>query len=148
MAGTAGSAPDETEHAEVEPAHDTGTIAIIVLFAAIVGLIAGWLAADFGIRLPAYVVGAAGSGYLLYQQPSRRAVLAAGLYSVGAMIAVAPIVYELGVVATVDAPLRHVLGPSDLLLVLVFWLLAAVPAIVGYRLTSGPLLPRLRALVG
>jgi hypothetical protein len=140
--------PTEREEEDVEPTHDTGTIAIIVLFAAVVGLLAGWLAADFGIRGPAYAVGAAGSGYLLFQQPSRRAVLAAGLYSVAAMVAVAPMVYELGVVATVDAPLRHVLGASDLLVLLVFWLVAAVPAIVGYRLTSGPFLPRVRALIG
>lgn len=127
--------------------HDAPTTAIVVLLAAAVGLLAGWLAADFGIRFPAFVVGAAGTGYLLYRQPTRRAVLAAGLYSIAALLALVPIVYELGVVATVDAPLRHVLGPSDLLLVLACWLLAAGPALVGYRLGSGPVLPRLRSLV-
>lgn len=148
MAGDAEAEPDEGRHAGTEEPHDTVTVAIIVLFVSVVGFLAGWLAADFGIRFPAFLVGAAGTGYLLYRQPTRQAVLAAGLYSIAALIAVAPIIYELGVLATVDAPLRHVLSPSDLLLVLVFWLLAAVPAVVGYRIASGPVLSRLRALVG
>jgi len=124
--------------------HDAVTTGVVVVFAAVLGLLAGWLAADFDVRFPAFVVGAVGTGYLLYGQPTRRAVLAAGLYSLAAVAAVAPLVYELGLVVSVDQPLRHVLSVADLLVVLSFWVVAAVPAVVGYRVASGPFLARVR----
>jgi len=131
-----------------EHTHDALTTAAVVGFAAVVGLLAGWLVADFGGRFPAFLVGAVGTGYLLYRQPTRRAVLAAGLYSVAALLAVTPIVYELQVLVSLPAPQRHVLATSDLLLVVVIWVVAAVPAVVGYRLASGPFVPRLRERLG
>ena len=124
--------------------HDPVTTAIVVAFSAVVGLLAGWIVADFDVRFLGFLVGAVGTGYLLYDQPTRRAVLAAGFYSLAALVAVVPIVYELGLAAGVDDPLRHVLSVTDLLFVLAFWLLAAVPALVGYRIGSGPFLRRLR----
>jgi len=124
--------------------HDRLTTAIIVVLAALLGLFARWIVADFGVSFLAFLVAAVGSGYLLYRQPSRRAVAAAACYSLAALIAVVPIVYELGLAATVRDPLRHLLSTTDLLLVVAFWLLAAVPALVGYRIDRGPLLPRLR----
>lgn len=124
--------------------HDRLTTAIIVSLAALFGLFARWIVADFGVSFLAFLVAAIGTGYLLYRQPSRRAVLAAGSYSLAALIAVVPIVYELGLATTVRDPLRHLLSTTDLLLVVAFWLLAAVPALVGYRIDRGPLLPRLR----
>lgn len=124
--------------------HDRVTTAIVVGFAAAVGLLAGWIVADFGVRSLGFIVGAVGSAYLLYRQPTRRAVLAAGFYSLAALVAVVPFVYELGLAANVDDPLRHLLSVTDLLLFLAFWLLAAVPALVGYRVATGPFLRRLR----
>lgn len=124
--------------------HDTGTTAIVVVFAAVVGLLAGWITADFGVRFLAFVVGAVGSGYWLYGQPTRRDVLAAGFYSIAALLAFAPFAYELATLLNVDAPLRHLLSLADLLLFVVFWLVAAVPAIIGYRIASGPFLERVR----
>lgn len=127
-----------------EHTHDPVTTAIVVAFAAAVGLLAGWITADFGARFPVFLVGAVGSGYLLYDQPTRRAVAAAGFYSVAALLAVAPVLYELHVLVAVDAPLRHVLSVADLLVFVVFWLLAAIPAVVGYRIATGSFLRRLR----
>lgn len=124
--------------------HDAGTTAVVVIFAAVLGLLAGWLAADFDVRFLAFLVGAVGTGYLLYGQPSRRAVLAAGFYSLAALLAIAPFVYELGLVVTVEAPLRHVLSVADLIVFVLFWVIAAVPAVIGYRISSGPFLTRLR----
>lgn len=124
--------------------HDARTTAVVVVFAAVLGMLAGWLAADFGVRFPAFLVGAVGTGYLLYGRPTRRAVVAAGLYSLAALLAVAPLVYELGLIAGVDRPFRHVLSVADLLVVLLFWVIAAVPGAVGYRLATGPVLPRRR----
>lgn len=128
--------------------HDAVTTLVVVVFAGFLGLLAGWLAADFGVRFVAFVVGAVGTGYLLYGQPTRRAVVAAGLYSIAGLLALAPVVYELGTVAAVSDPLAHVLSPSDLLVFVLFWLFAAVPAIIGYRVATGPFLPRLRARLG
>ena len=125
--------------------HETGTTAVVVVFAAVLGLLAGWLTADFGVRTPVFVVAAVGTGYLLYAQPTGRAVLAAGLYSVAALLAVGPFLYELGLVVNVDSPLRHVLSLADLVIFLVFWIVASIPALVANRLANGPLLPRLRA---
>lgn len=124
--------------------HDPVTTAIVVGFAAVLGLLAGWVTADFGVRFLAFLVGAVGTGYLLYGQATRRAVVAAGLYSVAALLAVAPLLYELSFVLGVEAPLRHVFSLGDILLVLVFWIVAAIPALVGYRITTGPFLARLR----
>lgn len=124
--------------------HDSATTAIVVGFAAAIGLLAGWIVADFGVRSLGFLVGAVGTGYLLYRQPTRRAIVAAGLYSIAGLVAAIPVVYELGLAANVDDPLRHVLSVTDLLFVLAFWLLAAIPALVGYRLASGPFLRRVR----
>lgn len=153
--GTApdGGGPDGGDSAEgiagrflplFDHTHDPVTTAIVVAFAAVVGLLAGWIVADFDVRFLGFLVGAVGTGYLLYDQPTRRAVLAAGFYSLAALVAAIPIVYELALAANVDDPLRHVLSVTDLLFVLAFWLLAAVPALVGYRIATGPFLRRLR----
>ena len=144
------SAQDETEGVLdrlfplFDHTHDAVTTAIVVVFAAVVGVLAGWITADFGVRFLAFLVGAVGSGYLLYGQATQRAVLAAGFYSVAVLLAAAPFAYELVTLVTVEAPLRHLLSVADLLVFVVFWLLAAVPALVGYRIASGPFLPRLR----
>ena len=124
--------------------HDPVTTAIVVVFAAVLGLLAGWIVADFDVRFLGFLVAAVGTGYLLYDQPTRRAVAAAGFYSLAALVAAIPIVYELGLAASVDDPLRHLLSVTDLLFVLAFWLLAAVPALVGYRIAGGPFLERFR----
>mgnify|MGYP006289699291 CR=1 FL=1 len=152
MAGSGDSSAAETGSSSVldrllplfDHTHDTATTALVVGFAAILGMVAGWVSADFGARFLAFVVGAVGTGYLLYDQPTRRAILAAGLYSLAALLAIAPFLYELGLVLNVEAPLRHVLSPSDLVIFLVFWVVAAVPALVANRLARGPFLARLR----
>ena len=128
--------------------HGPVTTALVVGFAAGLGLVAGWVTADFGVRFPAFVVAALGTGYLLYGQPTRRAVVAAGLYSLAAFLAVAPLLYELRLVVGVEAPLRHVLSLADLVVFVVFWVLAAVPALVANRVARGPFVPRVRARLG
>lgn len=124
--------------------HDTGTTAIVVVFAAVLGLLSGWITADFGVRSIVFVVGAVGTGYLLYAQPSRSAVLAAGFYSMAALLAAAPFLYELGLFVNVNDPIPHLLSLADLIVFVVFWVVAAVPALVANRIANGPLVPRLR----
>lgn len=126
-----------------EHTHDRITTAIVVVLAAAFGLLTRWIVADFDVAFLGFLVAAVGTGYLLYRQPTRRAVVAAGCYSFAALVAVVPIVYELGLAVTVQDPVSHLLSTTDILLVVVFWLVAAVPALVGYRIDRGPILPRL-----
>lgn len=125
--------------------HDVVTTGVVVLSAALLGLYASWTTADFGLRTPAFVVVALSLGYLLYRQDSRRGVVAGALYSLAALVALTPLLYELTVLVRAASPLQHVLSVTDLVFVLLFWLVAAVPALVAYRLTTGPLLARIRA---
>lgn len=133
--------------------HDTGTTAIVVGFAAVLGLYTSWMVADFGGRFLGFAVAAVALGYLLYRQESRLGVLAGGLYSLAALLALTPFLYELAFVleagrAGVGSPWQHVLSVADLLLFVLFFALAAVPALVAYRLTTGPFVPRVRARLG
>jgi biotin transporter BioY len=89
-----------------------------------------------------FLVASVVTGYLLYRQPTRRAVIVAGLYSIAALVAVIPVVYQLRLAVTVQDPLRHLVSTTDLLLVVGFWVVAAVPALIGYRLDRGPILAR------
>ena len=133
--------------------HDTVTTAVVLGFAAALGLYASWIAADVGARFPVFVVSAVILAYLLYAQPTRRAVLAGGLYSLGGLLALTPIVYELVFLLNSGRPgvgpvLEHYLSLADVLLFGVFWVLAAVPTLVAYRLTTGAFVPRIRARLG
>jgi uncharacterized membrane protein YhfC len=128
-----------------EHTHDTVTTGIVVLSAALLGQYASWAAADFGLRTPTFVVVAVALGYLLYRQDSRRGVVAGACYSLSALLAVTPLLYELTVLTRATRPLQHVLSVTDLLFVLLFWVVAAIPALVAYRVTNGPLLAPLRA---
>lgn len=127
--------------------HDGVTTGVVVVSAALLGLYASWITADFGLRTPAFVLVAVALGYLLYRQDSRHAVVAGALYSLAALVAVTPLLYELTILVRASSPLRHVLATSDLLFVLLFWVVAAIPALVASRLTTRPVLPRIRARV-
>ncbi|WP_255149891.1 hypothetical protein [Halorarius halobius] len=127
-----------------EHTHDAVTTGIVVVAAAVLGLYASWLTADFGVRTLAFAVTALSLGYLLYRQSTRRTVVAGACYSLAALVAATPVVYELHVLVRTERPLAHLLSVVDLLFVVAFLLVAAVPAFVGYRLTTGPFVPRLR----
>ncbi|WP_255196262.1 hypothetical protein [Halorarius litoreus] len=125
--------------------HDTVTTGVVVVSAAILGFYTSWMTADFRLRTPAFVVAALALGYLLYAQDSRRGVVAGALYSLAALVVLTPLLYELTILLRAANPLQHVLSVTDLVFVLLFWVVAAVPALVAYRLTTGPLLARLRS---
>ena len=70
-----------------------------------------------------------------------------------ALLAFTPFVYELAFVleagrAGVGSPWQHVLSTADLLLFVLCLVLAAIPALVAYRLTTGAFVPRIRARLG
>lgn len=117
--------------------HDAVTTLVIVAFAVVLGLVAGWVVADFGVRRPTLVVVAVVSGSLLYGRATRRDVVAGGLYMLAALLALFPVASELHVFTVtgmqgVASPWTHVLSVSDLLLFVLFFGLAAVPAVAGF----------------
>lgn len=129
------------EAAGVAHDHPPGTVALVVLFALGLGVGASWLLADLGLRLPALLAGWLGAGYWLYRQPDRRAVAAAGLYAVAALVALVPVVMNLTALAVAGGHGMRAgpfaLSAVDVVLLAVFLVLAAVPAGVARRLQRG-----------
>jgi hypothetical protein len=128
--------------------HGAVTLVILAVVAVLLGGFASWIAADFLPRLPTAVVVALAGGAVLYEQPDRRAVLAASCYLVATLVTLAPLVYQLALALAVPNPLAHVASTTDALVVLLAWLPAGLFALAGYLLSVGPLVPRIRSLVG
>ncbi|WP_323677086.1 hypothetical protein [Halorubellus sp. PRR65] len=125
--------------------HDAVTTAFVLAAAVGLGTATAWLSADLVGRLPAFTVGALATAGLLYTRPTRRAVAATACYALAALLALVPVAYELPVLIGTDAPVAHLLTTTDLLLFLAFLALAVAPLALGYRIATGPVLPRLRA---
>ncbi|MFC5971220.1 hypothetical protein ACFPYI_07735 [Halomarina salina] len=125
--------------------HDAVTTGLVVVFALILGAFAAWLLADVLPRTVTFVLAAVGFGALFYSRGTRRSVVAFGLYALAALVALIPVVYELVLALNVADPLAHLVSATDLLFVLLFWVVALVPALVGYRVASGPFVPRIRS---
>ena len=125
--------------------HDTVTTAFVLLAATALGTVLAWTSADLVGRLPAFTVGAVATAGLLYTRPTRRDVAATACYALAALIALLPFAYELPILLGTDTPLAHVLTTTDLILFLTFLTLAAVPTVIGYRVATGPFVPRIRA---
>lgn len=128
--------------------HDALTTGLVVAFALVLSVLATWVLADLLPRALVFVVAVVGFGAVLYGRSSRRGVVATGLYALAVLVAAIPVVYEVVLVLSTADPLAHLLSVTDLLFVGLFWLVALVPAVVGYRLASGPFLPRIRRGVG
>lgn len=125
--------------------HDAATTAFVLVASVLLGTFLAWTSADLIGRLPAFAVGTAATAGVLYTRPTRRDVAATTCYAVAALTALLPVAYELPILLHTDAPLAHVLTTTDLLLVLAFLTIAAIPTVVGFRIATGPLLTRLRA---
>lgn len=126
----------ERARSPFEQRHGAATTALVVGWAVVLGLVAGWVVADFGVRQLATVVVALATGVMLYGRETPRDVLAGGLYMLAALFALFPFAYELHVftvtgMAGVDDPWTHVLSTSDLLLFVACLVVAAVPAVLA-----------------
>jgi hypothetical protein len=122
--------------------HDTVTTALVVAVATLLAVVASWVVADFGVRFPAFAVAAIGSAYWLYRLETRREIVAGGLYMLAALIALTPIAMELHILTVaemegVGSPTQHVLAVSDLLVTLLFLVIATVPAVAALLLQNG-----------
>jgi hypothetical protein len=125
--------------------HDAATTTFVLLAAVALGSLLAWLAADLVGYGPAFAVGATATAGILYTRRTRRSVLATTCYALAALLALVPVTYELTVLLHTDTPLAHVLTTTDLILALIFLTAAALPALLGYRIATGPILPRLHA---
>lgn len=121
--------------------HPPGTVALVVVFALLLGVAASWLLADLGLRLPALLAGWLGGGYWLYRKPDRRAVAVSGLYAVAALVALVPVAMNVTALAVAGGhgfrAGPFALSVVDVVLLVVFLLLAAVPAGLGRWLQRG-----------
>lgn len=124
----------------IEHRHSAGTTALAVVLALVCGFYAAWLLADFGLRLPALIVVALASGVFFYARPTRAGVVSTGLYTLAVFIALTPVVLDLAFVLAADQhgienPWPFVLSLADLLFLVVFVLLALIPAGIAYAVT-------------
>lgn len=125
--------------------HDAPTTAFVLLAAVALGVLLAWLAADLVGYGPAFATGVTATAGILYTRRTRRRVLATTCYALAALVALAPVTYELAVLLHTDTPLAHVLTTTDLILALSFLTAATPIALLGYRIATGPLIPRLHA---
>jgi hypothetical protein len=123
--------------------HDAATTIGIVIDALALAFVAAWIGGDVLPRTPLFVGVLVAAGVFLYGAETRRAVFVSTLYGLAALFALAPLGYQLPYVLGTNEPFAHVLSTTDVIVTLGWWVLAAIPAVAGYRLETGPLLPRL-----
>lgn len=109
-----------------------GTIGIGVI-SVILGWYAGWITADLGFRIPTFIGVAIVAVVWLYRQHNGWAALSQGLYLLSALLVLTPIIFNLAFVLDagrygISDVAGFVLTISDLVFVLVFAVLAAIPA--------------------
>jgi hypothetical protein len=121
--------------------HGVVTTAYVVLSAAVGGLFAAWLVADYALRTPAFIVAALVFGYTLYDEPDVSRVVGASLYWLSALVALIPVMLNLpyvtnGGMPTMDDPWALVTTTADVEVFLVFLAVAGALAAVGYGIRN------------
>jgi hypothetical protein len=132
---------DVRERLRVEHRHPRETTAVVFAFAVLLAWYASWLTADLGLGTVAFVVVAVAGAYGLYRQPTRRAVVVAGLYGLAALLVSTPVFMNLPFVLSAGAygisnPAAFTMRLADLVFLVVFVLLGAVPAGLAWRLSG------------
>jgi drug/metabolite transporter (DMT)-like permease len=123
-----------------EQRHGAGTTALVVGIAAFLGLWAAWLLADLLPRPAGFLLGAVVGGALLYRRADRVDVVAGGLYGVALLLLSTPFVMQLpyalnaGMISNGGA--LTFVRTMDLVFLLLFVVLAAIPAGIAYYLTN------------
>lgn len=112
------------------------TLGIVVLAAGLGGY-AAWLTADFGVSTLVFVVAAVGSAYVLYRRSDGWDALAVACYLFAAFLALTPVFLNLPYVVDggrygIGSLAPFVFSLANLVVLVVFLLLAAVPAAAGY----------------
>lgn len=125
----------------VDHRHPPRTAAVVFVFAIVLGWYASWLLADLGLGTVAFVLVAAGSAYGLYRQPTRRRATVRGLSALAALLAATPVFMNLPFLLAagrygVGQPAAFTVRLADALVLVVFLIVAAVPAGVAWRLAG------------
>lgn len=124
----------------VENRHDTATNALVVAFAALFGLYGSWMLADFVPRVVGFALPALVGGWVCYGRTDRGSVAAAGCYGLAMLVVLTPFAVQIpylldgGMVSNGGA--LSLLQPMDLVFLLLFLVIAAVPALVGFYLNN------------
>jgi len=124
----------------VENRHDTATNALIVAFAVVFGLYGSWVLADFLPRVVGFALPALVGAYTCYQRTGRGSVAAAGCYGLAVLVVVTPFALQLpyvlnaGMVSNGGA--LSFFQPMDLVVLLIFLVIALVPAVAGFYLNN------------
>lgn len=128
------------ERLAFEHTHDWPTRAVVLAFALAWAVGTGWLLADLRLRTPAFVVVALAGAYLLYDRPTRRDVVIRGLYGLAILLIATPVVLSASLfvlpygTGAVSNPWALSLTVGDLLFLLAFGVLAAVPGGIAFAL--------------
>lgn len=123
-----------------EHSHDHRTKTLVLAFAVLLAVYASWLLADLRLRTPAFLLVAVGTTYLLYARPTRLAVLIRGLYAVALALLATPVVLSLSTFVlphgrgAVTDPWALSMTVGDLAFLVVFGLIAAIPAGIAFGL--------------
>jgi len=129
------------ERLRVGHRHSRETTAIVLAEALALALYASWLTADLGLGTVTFVLVAVVAAYALYRQPSRRGILVVGLYVLAAFLVVTPVFLNLPFLLAagsydVSNPTAFTMRLSDVLFLVLFVILAAVPGGLAWRLST------------
>jgi prepilin signal peptidase PulO-like enzyme (type II secretory pathway) len=117
----------------VDHIHTPAATVGIVIFSVILGAYAGWITADFGLRVPVFVLVTIVVIAWLYRQRDGWEALTTGLYLLAALVVLTPILFDLAFVLDarrydISNVSGFVLTLSDLVFFLVFVLIALISA--------------------
>lgn len=126
---------------QFDRSHGILTTAVVIVLTALGGVWATWLVGDFPLRQPAFVLTAAVLATVLYGAHDGRDLAARALYAAAGFLALTPVMLNLtylfmGGYAGVTNPWAFVTTATDLTVLLVFLVAAAVPFAVGYYLRN------------
>jgi hypothetical protein len=131
---------DVRERLRVDHRHPPETTAVVLAMAVLLAWYASWLTADLGLGTVAFALVATVGAYGLYRQPGRRSVVVVGLYALAGLVASTPVFLNLPFLLSAGAygvsnPTAFTMRLSDFVFVVVFGVLAAVPAVTGWWLS-------------
>lgn len=120
--------------------HDTATNALIVGFAALFGLYGSWMLADLLPRAVGFALPALVGAYVCYRRADRGSVAAAGCYGLAVLVVLTPFALQLPYVLNAGMVSNgsglSFFQPMDLVILLIFLVIAVVPAAVGFYLNN------------
>lgn len=117
---------------------ETADAAVTVGCSLVVGLYAGWIAADLLPRWLAFVLVAVGTGYVLLDVPDQRTRVGTAAYILAGLLALTPVALVVPDAAAAGAlgvgPLSMVLTTANAIVTVIFLAVAGGVAYLGHRL--------------